>query len=148
MLILITNGTVREDNFHLPSQRIRYFNPLQVETISPRQTTSSPHLRPLRPSLFFKPRHEVKISMKRFFPRECNQKFRRSGPRRILNSSRRPAVQWRSRTAMKIILERSHVNKVSMKRKEERKYEKDEGKPSIYRKFGVSLTLRLADESN
>jgi hypothetical protein len=49
---------------------------------------------------------------------------------------------------MKIILERSHVNKVSMKRKEERKYEKDEGKPSIYRKFGVSLTLRLADESN
>ena len=100
------------------------------------------------PSLFFKPRHEVKISMKRFFPRECNQKFRRSGPRRILNSSRRPAVQWRSRTAMKIILERSHVNKVSMKRKEERKYEKDEGKPSIYRKFGVSLTLRLADESN
>jgi len=33
--------------------------------------------------------------------RECNQKFRRWGPRRILNSSRRPAVQWRSRTAIK-----------------------------------------------
>ena len=96
------------------------------------------------PSLFFKPRHEVKISMKRFFPRECNQKFRRSGPRRILNSSRRPAVQWRSRTAMKIILERSHVNKVSMKRKEERKYEKDGGKPSIYRKFAASLRASLS----
>jgi hypothetical protein len=49
---------------------------------------------------------------------------------------------------MKIVLERSHVNKVSMKRKEERKYEKDGGKPSIYRKLGIWLELRLADESN
>ena len=164
MLILITSGTVREDNFHLlglqlPPSFDLSLHPLQSSTreisskenddlsLHPLQASTreilskhdlqgqfqvkwrqyhqgKPH--PLLtfdhygPYLFFKPRHEVKISMKRVFPRECNQKFRRSGPRRILNSSRRPAVQWRSRTAMKIILERSHVNKVSMKRKEKR----------------------------
>jgi hypothetical protein len=44
--------------------------------------------------------------------RGCNQKFRRSGPRRILNDSRRPAVQWRSRIAIEAIRERLNVNKL------------------------------------
>jgi hypothetical protein len=35
-----------------------------------------------------------------------------------------------------------------MKRKGKRKHEKYGGKPSIYRKLGISLELRIADESN
>jgi len=73
MLILITSGTVREDNFHLlglqlPPSFDLSLHPLQasareilskhdlrgqfsgqVETITPGQTTPSPHFRPLRP---------------------------------------------------------------------------------------------------
>lgn len=52
-----------------------------------------------KPHLFFKSQHEAKLSMKSI-PKECNQKFRQWGPRRILNRSRRPDVQWRSRSAL------------------------------------------------
>jgi len=66
--------------------------------------------------LFFVPPRKAMIHNEKSTGRARvgNQKFRRWGPRRILSSSRRPDVQWRSRTTIWTILERPDVNKVSM----------------------------------
>ena len=52
--------------------------------------------------------------------KEDHQKLPRRGPRRTLDRSRRPAVQWRARPVRDRQLDRGSSKKVSMKRKRKR----------------------------
>ena len=71
-------------------------------------------------SFFFETSHQVRTAMKKLFvPEGKSQRIRLSEPRRTLNESAFPAVQWRSKLMASHLLDRDCPNKVSM-RKERR----------------------------